>query len=296
MGYEISTIIDKNKCTGCGKCVAVCPYNSIEIIDGKATVTGKKSMHCGQCVAVCAQNAVCVSDLEVPALEGNININTDKLFDAIVHRRSCRDYTPEELTNTDFKNLITFGQWAPSGTNAQKWKFTILPTRKAVESYAELVGDCYRKINKQAKNPLLRLFTKVFMNDALGKYYTRYYKQVKQSLDAWKKERKDLLFHGATSAVVISMSPGAFCAHDDALLASQNMCLGAHTMNIGSCLIGFAVEAMKRDKRIAQKIGIPKDEIVYAVIALGKPKYKYPNPSGRLPVTPRIYNPATGEV
>ncbi|MBN2343466.1 MAG: nitroreductase family protein [Deltaproteobacteria bacterium] len=289
MGYEITTTIEKEKCIGCGKCVAVCPYDAIELIDSKAVVTGKKSMHCGQCAAVCAQQAVTVDDLVVPTLQGELNAVTSQLFDTVMHRRSCRNYKKDELTRTEFENLITFGQWAPSGTNAQKWKFTVIPNRSSVEAYADAIGRFYKKLNRQAENPALRLYAKLFLKDALGKYYRRYYRQVQESLTAWEVEKKDLLFHGATGAIIVSMSPGAFCAHDDALLASQNICLGAHAMGIGSCLIGFAVEAMKRDNRIAQVIGIPEAETVYAVIALGRPKYQYPNPSGRLPVPPRYF-------
>ncbi|MBN2716908.1 MAG: nitroreductase family protein [Deltaproteobacteria bacterium] len=290
MGYEIKTTIDTNKCTGCGKCVAVCPYDAIEIIDKKAIVTGPKSMHCGQCVAVCPENAVKVADIIVPRLKGTTTEETEQLFNTVMYRRSCRDYRPEELSATEFENLIAFAQWAPSGTNAQKWEFTVMPTRAAVENYAQAISGFYRKLNRQAENPFLRLFTKVFMGDVLGKYYARYYNQVADSLRRWDENREDLLFHGATGAIVISMRPGAHCAHDDALLAAQNICLGAHTMGIGSCLIGFAVEAMKRDPEIAKVVGIPAEETVYAVIALGYPKYRYPNPSGRFPVTARYLN------
>jgi ferredoxin len=133
MGYDIRTTIMTDKCTGCGKCVSVCPYEAIEIINGKAVVTGDKSMHCGQCIAVCPENAVQVADIEVPLLKGEYSPETNSLFDTVLHRRSCRDFRPEALTRTEFEDLITFGKWAPSGTNAQKWEFTVVPDRAALE-------------------------------------------------------------------------------------------------------------------------------------------------------------------
>jgi nitroreductase len=46
-------------------------------------------------------------------------------------------------------------------------------------------------------------------------------------------------------------------------------------MGLGSCLIGFAVAAMKNDHTIQRAIGIPPEESVYAVIALGYPDETY---------------------
>ncbi|MBM3303136.1 MAG: nitroreductase family protein [Deltaproteobacteria bacterium] len=68
---------------------------------------------------------------------------------------------------------------------------------------------------------------------------------------------------------------------EDAMLASQNMMLAAHSMGLGTCLIGMAVEAMKRDRSIPRSVGIPDEETVYAVVALGHPDEKYRTLAGR---------------
>ena len=49
--------VDEDKCTKCGTCVAVCPMNNIEIIDGK--VTWKHNCECcAACLHWCPQRAI----------------------------------------------------------------------------------------------------------------------------------------------------------------------------------------------------------------------------------------------
>ena len=46
-------------------------------------------------------------------------------------------------------------------------------------------------------------------------------------------------------------------------------------------MIGYVIEAMKRDKRINRAIGLPDNETPYAVIALGYPDEKFEKVAGR---------------
>lgn len=106
-------------------------------------------------------------------------------------------------------------------------------------------------------------------------YYHRHYKTVQEGLHRWEREGIDTLFHGAAAAILVGSRKNASTPMEDALLASQNILLAAHCLGLGSCLIGFAVEAIKRDRRIREMLQIPAEESVYAVIALGYPDEKY---------------------
>jgi nitroreductase len=52
-------------------------------------------------------------------------------------------------------------------------------------------------------------------------------------------------------------------------------------MGLGTCLIGFAVEAIRNDPAIKHFLKIPDEETVYAVIAMGYPDEKYEGLTGR---------------
>ncbi len=51
--------LDSDKCTGCGKCIEVCPHNVFSINAGKSSIIDKDScMECGACVRNCPFKAL----------------------------------------------------------------------------------------------------------------------------------------------------------------------------------------------------------------------------------------------
>jgi len=49
--------IDKDKCTGCGSCIEVCPVQAIKIKNKKAVV-GQDCVECGACLNQCPEEAI----------------------------------------------------------------------------------------------------------------------------------------------------------------------------------------------------------------------------------------------
>lgn len=56
--------IDAEKCQGCGDCCEACPATILELVDGKATVTGDLAdcLGCETCVASCEHDAVTLTE------------------------------------------------------------------------------------------------------------------------------------------------------------------------------------------------------------------------------------------
>jgi len=53
----------KNLCTGCGMCVAVCPYDALTLKDGKVEVNEVLCEGCGTCTATCLRSAIQVKNI-----------------------------------------------------------------------------------------------------------------------------------------------------------------------------------------------------------------------------------------
>ncbi len=53
-----SVRIDPEKCLGCGNCARACPFNAVEIRDGKANVDQARCRGCRACVSACPTGAI----------------------------------------------------------------------------------------------------------------------------------------------------------------------------------------------------------------------------------------------
>jgi nitroreductase/Pyruvate/2-oxoacid:ferredoxin oxidoreductase delta subunit len=298
----VTTVIDRERCIGCGECVRVCPSQTLTMQDGKAAVTGARSLGCGHCAAVCPVEAVRVEALDPHSLRfHNLACRTDwmpygacdagELVRLMASRRSCRCFDSKKVDRSLLEDLVKVGATAPSGTNSQGWTFTLLPTREALIRLGHAIADFFKGLNRMAENPLLRRGLRFIGRMELSDYYRDYYQTVVEALADWEQHGRDRLFYGATAAILVGSAPGASCPAEDALLATQNILLGAHALGLGTCLVGFAVNAIQKDGRLKELLKIPREETVHAVIALGHPAVTYQRLTGRKKAVVRFVEP-----
>jgi nitroreductase/NAD-dependent dihydropyrimidine dehydrogenase PreA subunit len=277
--------INRKKCGGCGLCVAVCPSDALFMHDGKASVSSAGCIFCGHCRAVCKDGAVDMGE-DSPSFSfstfqadhrwlPNGAGDLGQLARVMYSRRSCRLYMPENVPWCMLQDLVRLAISAPSGTNSQGWKFIIMENRKQVVALGEGVADFYRKLNRLAANPIVRFYDALFRSSRLSQYYARNYNRVLKSLIAWDERQHDRLFHGAPAVILIACSNDAGCPIEDSLVAAQNILLASHVMGLGSCLIGYAVEAIKRSRKVQKMLQLSAGETVYAAVALGYPAVRY---------------------
>ena len=292
-------LINQERCIGCGACRSICPDRIIAAdTSDKAYITADSCMQCGHCYAVCPAEAVAVPFLEPPAELRSVDtggvvswvdpLPSQMLMEIMRQRRSCRLYKDQPVDRAIIDDLLQAAVTAPSGTNSQGWKFLVLPNREDVVRLGEVTGDFYRRLNRKAANPIARGVLKLLGCPALHNYYNGYYQKVQDALEGWDASREDRLFHGAPAALIVAADRNSSCPAEDALLASQNILLMAEALDLGTCLIGYVVEAARRDPSISRLLGLDKNYRIYSVVAVGHPAVKWMRPVGRKHLEPEI--------
>ncbi len=70
---------------------------------------------------------------------------SEAIFDIIKRRRSVRHFNRAKLPDEHMQQILEAGRWAPSGANAQPWRFVVVTRRETLAALAEC---CYYKVFK----------------------------------------------------------------------------------------------------------------------------------------------------
>ena len=166
------------------------------------------------------------------------------LMSIIKERRSIRKYEDREVPEDILQQILESVQWAPSWANTQCWEVIVVRDLTTKEQLQESLGP---------RNPSTRAIVQAPLVLAIcGKVkHSGWYKgEVSTKFDDW------LMF--------------------DLGLATQNICLTAHNLGLGSVIVGLF------DHNKAKKVlGVGDDYELVVLIPLGYPAKGSPAPKRR---------------
>lgn len=169
------------------------------------------------------------------------------LFEAILARRSVRDYVSQSLSRTTIETLLEAAVHAPTAMHQEPWAFVVVQNRRLLKQISDVVlagglDDSHRP----------------------GTYGFNY------PVGSVAKLDPDV-FHGAGTLIVICAKSAAPFATADCWLAAENLMLAACEMGLGSCVIGSSVVALN-DRRVKMELlDIPSEYVAIAPIIVGVP-------------------------
>lgn len=280
--------VNAGVCTGCGRCVPVCPYDLLEpggagvpvLQDGWST----RCLECGHCAAVCAVGAVDIDGLPASGPAGE-PLAHGEILGQLLLRRSVRQYQRRDVPRELIAQVLEAGRFAPTGHNAREIGCVAVVSSAPRARLAEEIGTAYRRFAAGVGNPLVRLAMALWIGPSRVR-------ELRASLSGlqWAQQQiergRDPLFHNAP-VILLLHAPPAETAEADCALAAGQMSLLAPSLGLGTCHIGYASALLKRLPGIARSYGVPRGKRVFSVLTLGYPAVEWCGvpPRPVLPVT-----------
>jgi nitroreductase len=219
---------------------------------------------CGHCISVCPDEAIRHEKLNYKEFQ---DISEEKISPSLLkalfqERRSIRRFKKKEIPQQQIQEIIEMSRFAPTGSNAQNVKFLVLQG-ESIPPFVTLVREFYGQILELLQESSVE-----------SKTMLRRMRKWKHWLQEAEKEKDAIFYDPSTVIVIYAPSDDSLSPLNSGFVTSYLM-LAAQVYGLGTCNIGYALEAIKRRPEIAEHLGIPEDEQVFSVLALGFPSLKY---------------------
>jgi nitroreductase len=168
------------------------------------------------------------------------------VFEAIKNRRSIRRYKPDPVDDKAIETILEAGRWAPSWANTQCWRFMVIRDPDTKAKMANSLTKI-RRPDKLADNPA-----------------TTACNTVPVIIAVCAKMGRAGYGHGYDEGEAVTDKGDWFMF--DTALAVQNMVLTAHSLGLGTVIIG-AFDAPEVEKAL----GVPDGYRVVALFPVGVP-------------------------
>jgi len=274
--------IDKELCTSCGACVEECCANLFIIKTGPYEPHTRVIHHdqhswctgCGHCLAVCPQGAIrCDGEAAPVGLAGIEHpeqiFDYQKLLPFLQSKRSVRRYRHKEVSQEQIMAVLEAMRWAPSGHNMQASRYLVITERSVLQEITDHTIEGFRKFRVIIRlRKLLRPFLPVNLYrvfDSPGLL-----EGVNDMIHRQEEGQDPILFNAPAVIVVYYPNMGPLSLIDPTIAFTYGM-LAAHSMGLGSCWIGFAIQSLYKNKAMRKLLGVPSDMIVAGVMTLGYP-------------------------
>lgn len=276
--------IEAATCIRCGKCTKVCPSQVLVREAGDsipAVAHPEVCISCGHCVAVCPTAAVKHSYFppdKVHPADRTLFPSPESLMLLCRSRRSNRAFSDRPIPRESLLQILEAAHRAPTASNRQQVAFTLVTDPELLRFVSRFTLDTFASIARKLEHPLLRPLLRRILPDAYN-----YLPAFHRMLDAYE-QGDDRILRGATALILIHTPRDNAFGVIDSNLAYQNGSLMAESLGIGQFWTGFVYMALRHGNadRFCRKLGI--EGAVHSGMALGMPRFLFPNYIDRKPI------------
>lgn len=203
----------------------------------------------------------------------------DATMKIVQDRRSIRNYSDEPVSEEDLEKILEAARQAPSGENAQPWRFIIV------------------------KDATTRQLMGAIARGGSGRRFTAEYvtKQMHERFAGMKDEAKkkaifEKLTSGSVSAflaeapvnIVVCGKKDVWDMPYDTSACIENMLLVIAALGLGACWVIAPCIDIRDEEKLKELLGVPEGFKIVSIVALGHPT-RYPRPRPRLAMHELVY-------
>ena len=292
--------IDEKKCTKCLECVKECPSGLFikppTEVGEKREVIFKDSYNrcifCGHCIAVCPTDAIIFENaekaFEFPEIKNIASIiDYNNLMKFLRARRSIRRFKSDPVPKEKINAVLEAMRYAPSARNAQCWEYVVISDPEIIKVIKNAVIKMMALLIKVIKyRKILKLFVpkemKEFIMDPATKIgLDHFFEEINKGEDP-------ALYNAPLLIIICAPDLGSMTGADAGIALTHGM-LAAQALDLGTCWIGYAQEALRRFKKTRELLKIPKKMNVNGVLIMGYPAVKYHRTPPREPLKIRWF-------
>lgn len=200
-------------------------------------------------------------------------------------RRSIRNYTDEKVTEEELRIILESARQAPSGENAQPWRFVVVKDPKNKKFLSDL---CRRGSGRR--------FTGEFLSKQMQERFRGLKDEAKREA-AFKKLTSGNVSAFVNESDVIIIVSGRKDVWDlpfDTSAAIENMLLAVTALGLGACWLVAPCIDVRDEMVLNEYFGIPDGYKTISIIAVGKPS-RIPRPRPRLPLEELVFDEKFGQ-
>lgn len=277
-------IISPELCSGCGLCKEVCKDFQIDIIDGKAVVTGPGifgCIGCAHCMLVCPKRAIsvegrCTSPGDViPLPPRSQAASYDSLLALLLRRRSVREFQEMPVPAELIEKVLQAARTAPMGLPPSDVSVMVLDTKDKAFRFAKDYCD-YLLSLKWMVSPAGLVFVKLFYGKANHEMFRDFIKPLIEVYTGLMRKGENLVTYEAPAALYFYGSP--YTDPADPIVAATYAMLAAESLGLGSCMLGGIhpfIQSGRAARRFREKWGIRWKSREGLFVIMGYPRIRY---------------------
>ncbi len=197
----------------------------------------------------------------------------------IQDRRSIREFTAEPVSDRDLDQILEAARQAPSGENAQPWRFIIVKDEATRKKMGAIAGGGSG-----------RRFTAEFVTRKMQERFSNLEDEAK------KKAAFQKLTSGQVSAfmadapvnIVVAGKKDVWDMPFDTSAAIENILLMVTALGLGACWVIAPCFDIRDEERIKALLGIPEEFKAVSILSVGHPTRPH-RPRPRLPVKDLVF-------